>query len=75
MICSIGSTLLFGILALGADAKQESIGYLWDQKSDGKGGVTRTAIPYVPREGDVLLFDDMSEWWRSEEHTSELQSH
>lgn len=63
MICSIGSTLLFGILALGADAKQESIGYLWDQKSDGKGGVSRTAIPYVPREGDVLLFDDMSEWW------------
>jgi len=51
------------MLALGADAKQDSIGYLWDQKSDGKGGVTRTAIPYVPREGDVLLFDDMSEWW------------
>lgn len=63
MICSIGSILAFSVLALGADAKQESIGYLWNQVQDGKGGVTRTATPYVPREGDLLLFDDMSPFW------------
>lgn len=38
-------------------------GYLWYYKVDEKGKTVREVMPYEPREGDWLFFDDMSEWW------------
>ena len=38
-------------------------GFLWTYTPDGKGGMNREVIPYEPREGDWLFFDDMSKWW------------
>lgn len=38
-------------------------GYLWTYARDEKGQTVREVIPYHPREGDWLFFDDMSEWW------------
>lgn len=38
-------------------------GYLWTYKPDGNGGTVREVIPYEPREGDWIFFDDLSEWW------------
>jgi hypothetical protein len=41
----------------------ESVGYLWFYKPDGAGQVCKTSEPYVPREGDIIFFDDMSKFW------------
>lgn len=38
-------------------------GYLWTYKLDDHGRTVREVIPYEPREGDWLFFDDMSAWW------------
>jgi hypothetical protein len=38
-------------------------GYLWFYLPDGKGGTTKRVIPYCPREGDIIFFDDMSKVW------------
>lgn len=38
-------------------------GYLWTYKSCEGGETTREVIPYGPREGDLLFFDDMSVLW------------
>lgn len=44
-------------------AAQHPYGYLWIYKLNEKGETIREVIPYYPREGDWLFFDDMSEWW------------
>ncbi len=41
----------------------ESVGYLWFYKPDASGKVCKTVEPYVPREGDIVFFDDMSKFW------------
>jgi hypothetical protein len=41
----------------------ESVGYLWFYKPDANGKVCKTSEPYVPREGDIVFFDDMSKFW------------
>jgi hypothetical protein len=38
-------------------------GYLWTYQLDDRGRLAREVIPYQPREGDLVFFDDMSEWW------------
>jgi hypothetical protein len=38
-------------------------GYLWTYKLDARGQAVREVIPYCPREGDWVFFDDMSRWW------------
>ncbi|MEY4191766.1 MAG: hypothetical protein RIR17_2502 [Planctomycetota bacterium] len=63
MLSTIGSIVISTFLAVAAEPKQQSFGYLWDQKSDASGKVDVTARPYIPREGDILLFDDMSPFW------------
>jgi hypothetical protein len=39
-------------------------GYLWTYKTDDQGRTTKEVIPYEPREGDWIFFDDQSELWR-----------
>ena len=66
MISSIGSIFLATFLvtsAVNAEPNQTSFGYLWDQTSNTDGKVEKTSRPYTPREGDILLFDDMSPFW------------
>ena len=66
MINSIGSIFLATFLtasAVYAEPSQQSFGYLWDQTSDSKGKVEKTSRTYTPKEGDILLFDDMSPFW------------
>lgn len=38
-------------------------GYLWTYKPGPCGQTLKEVIRYEPREGDLLFFDDMSEWW------------
>lgn len=38
-------------------------GYLWTYRTGPDGCTTREVIPYEPREGDLLFFDDMSVLW------------
>jgi hypothetical protein len=66
VISSLGSIFLATFLAtsaVNAEPSQKSFGYLWDQTSNADGKVEKTARPYTPREGDILLFDDMSPFW------------
>ena len=66
MISSLGSIFLATFLvtsAVSAEPNQPSFGYLWDQTSNADGKVEKTSRPYTPREGDILLFDDMSPFW------------
>lgn len=66
MISSIGSIFLATFLtasAVYAEPSTQSFGYLWDQTSDPMGKVQKTSRPYSPKEGDILLFDDMSPLW------------
>jgi hypothetical protein len=48
-----------------ADIKPQAApyGYLWTYRPDEQGRTVRDVIPYQPREGDWLFFDDMSAWW------------
>jgi hypothetical protein len=66
VISSLGSIFLATFLAtstVNAEPSQKSFGYLWDQTSNADGKVEKTSRPYTPREGDILLFDDMSPFW------------
>jgi hypothetical protein len=66
VISSLGTIFLATFLAtsaVNAEPSQPSFGYLWDQTSNPDGKVEKTARPYTPREGDILLFDDMSPFW------------
>lgn len=66
MISSLGSIFLATLLAtsaVSAEPKQPSFGYLWDQTCNADGKVEKTSRAYTPREGDILLFDDMSPFW------------
>ena len=45
-------------------AKLAPFGYLWTYKNDAHGKTVKEVIPYEPREGDWLFFDDQSELWR-----------
>src|SRR5262245_36355509 len=38
-------------------------GYLWTYRAGPNGATEREVIPYEPREGDLLFFDDMSLIW------------
>lgn len=38
-------------------------GYLWIYRCNERGETVKEVIPYEPREGDWLFFDDMSKWW------------
>jgi len=63
VISTFGTVLIATCLTLAADSKQTSFGYLWDQKSDASGKIEKNSRPYTPREGDIILFDDMSPFW------------
>ena len=66
MISSLGSLFLATLLAtsaVSAEPSQKSFGYLWDQTCKADGKVEKTSRAYTPREGDILLFDDMSPFW------------
>ena len=66
MISSLGSIFLATLLAtsaVSAEPSQKSFGYLWDQTCNAEGKVEKTSRAYTPREGDILLFDDMSPFW------------
>jgi hypothetical protein len=55
-------TLLGGSPPAPPDARHPH-GYLWTYRCDEKGQAVREVIPYCPKEGDWIFFDDMSEWW------------
>src|SRR5262249_30916708 len=38
-------------------------GYLWTYRPDGHGGTAKEVLPYCPREGDIVFFDDQSKFW------------
>lgn len=38
-------------------------GYLWTYRDDETGKTTKEVVPYEPREGDWIFFDDMSKFW------------
>lgn len=66
MISSLGSIFLATFLvtsAVNAEPNQQSFGYLWDQTSNSEGKVEKTSRTFAPKEGDILLFDDMSPFW------------
>lgn len=54
---------LVSACALSGTQPGESVGYLWFYKPDATGKVCKTSEPYVPREGDIVFFDDMSKFW------------
>ena len=39
-------------------------GYLWTYKLNDSGQTAREVVPYEPKEGDWLFFDDLSLWWK-----------
>jgi hypothetical protein len=49
-------------LALGSPPGQP-VGYLWSHVPDGEGGSRKLCQPYIPREGDLIFFDDQSKLW------------
>lgn len=59
---TISSILASTALLMGGEPEKNA-GYLWMMIPDGKGGLLKHVVPYHPREGDLVFFDDHSEWW------------
>src|SRR4051794_15146284 len=62
MFAAVYSALLWTGLFLGA-SPEAPYGYLWTYRPDGHGGTAKEVIPYCPREGDIVFFDDQSKFW------------
>jgi hypothetical protein len=39
------------------------VGYLWFYRTDDRGQTSKAVVPYVPREGDMIFYDDQSKFW------------
>jgi hypothetical protein len=60
---ALASLLLALSLAPAGTQPGEAVGCLRWFEADGKGGAIARSEPYVPREGDIVFFDDASKWW------------
>src|SRR6266480_1116036 len=61
MVSAYSMLITFGLAA--GSVPGDAVGYLRSDVPDGHGGMRHNVRPYVPREGDLIFFDDQSVLW------------